>query len=218
MESIKMSLEETSIVADKYRVFLNLEDPTIQWRHGKPPTYETVNQLFEDGRTKEWPKGSLEETVQNIIKSLQVEFAHKTRLEDFKAINPQKFNVFINGREGLSVEDVLRIGNLNALLKSSLPKELQFYKVEEETQESAHNDFKTCFPRGFAWEVIEVYSPPPLIAFKFRHWGFFEGHFKAYSPTGELVQFYGMATLKIHQCKLKKFISTMIQQSYLEVY
>lgn len=37
---------------DKYRVFLHLEPPTIDWRHGKPPTYETVNQLFEDGRTK----------------------------------------------------------------------------------------------------------------------------------------------------------------------
>ena len=101
------------------------------------------------------------------------------------------------GREGLAGEEVLRIGSFNAMLKSSLPKEFQFYKAEEETHESAHNDFKTCFPRGFAWEVIEVYSPPPLIAFKFRHWGFFEGPYKSYSPTGELVQFYGMATLKV---------------------
>ncbi|XP_038903459.1 pathogen-related protein-like isoform X2 [Benincasa hispida] len=168
MESIEMSPKETSIVP------------------------ETVNQPFE-----EWPKGSLEETVQNIVKLLHTELALKIRSHDFKSINPQKFIVFVNGREGLSVEEVVRMGALNAILKSSLPKEFQFYNAEEETQESAYNDFKTCFPRGFPWEVIEVYSPPPLIAYKFRHWGFFEGPYKAYSPTGELVQFYGMATLKV---------------------
>ncbi|CAK9324354.1 unnamed protein product [Citrullus colocynthis] len=199
MESMNMRDEETRIVPDKYRVSLHLEDPTTQWRYGNPPNYETVNKLFEDGRTKVWPKESLEETVQNIIKSVQMEFAYKTRLQDFKAINTQKCNIFVNGREGLPGEEILKLGGINALLKNSLPDELHYFKVEEETQESAYNDFKTCFPRGFAWEVIQVYSPPPLIAYKFRHWGFFEGPYKNYPPTGELVQFYGMGTLKVDE-------------------
>lgn len=101
------------------------------------------------------------------------------------------------GRDELSGEEILRIGGFNALLKSSLPEELQYFKADKETFESTHKDFKTCFPRGFTWEVIEVYSPPPLIAFKFRHWGFFEGPYNAHSPTGELVQFYGMGTLEV---------------------
>lgn len=56
MESIKMISKGTSIgsniVADKYRASLHLEHPTVQWRYGNPPTYETANHLFEEGRTK----------------------------------------------------------------------------------------------------------------------------------------------------------------------
>lgn len=44
-----------------------------------------------------WPEGSLEETVQNAIKSWEMEFSHKIRLQDFKTINPEKFKLFVNG-------------------------------------------------------------------------------------------------------------------------
>ncbi|CAK9324355.1 unnamed protein product [Citrullus colocynthis] len=200
MESIKgTSIDQTKTLPDKFRSSLHLEHPSVQWRYGKPPTYESANKLFEEGRTKEWPKGSLEETVQNVVKSWQMEMNNKARLQDFDTINHDKFKFFVNGREGLSGEEVVRIGSFNAVLKNSLPEEFHYFKVEEETHESAHNDFKTCFPRGFAWEVIQVYSPPPLIAYKFRHWGFFEGPYKNYPPTGELVQFYGMGTLKVDE-------------------
>lgn len=46
---------------------------------------------------QEWPKGSLEEIVQNAIKSWEMELSHKTRLKDFKTINPEKFKLFVNG-------------------------------------------------------------------------------------------------------------------------
>ncbi|KAJ1377075.1 NTF2-like domain superfamily [Sesbania bispinosa] len=145
----------------------------------------------------EWPEGSLEETVQNAIKSWEMELSHKIRLQDFKTINPEKFKLFVNGREGLSAEETLSLGSYNALLKNSLPKEFKYYKSEEETFESSHEAFRSAFPRGFAWEVIKVYSGPPEIAFKFRHWGFFEGPFKGHAPTGKMVEFYGLGTLKV---------------------
>ncbi|KAL0012896.1 hypothetical protein SO802_008004 [Lithocarpus litseifolius] len=85
-------------MGDKYRSFLYDEADDIEWRHGGPPTYDDVNKLFEDGRTKEWPKGSLEEIVQNAVKSWEMELSHKTRLKDFKTINPEKFKLFVNGR------------------------------------------------------------------------------------------------------------------------
>ena len=100
-------------------------------------------------------------------------------------------------REGLSGEETIRPGTYNALLQNSLPKEFQYYKADEESFESSHDVFRSAFPRGFAWEVISVYSGPPEIAFKFRHWGYFEGPFKGHAPTGEVVQFYGLATLKV---------------------
>lgn len=103
----------------------------------------------------------------------------------------------VAGREGLSGEETLELGSYNALLKNSLPKEFQYYKADEETFESSHDVFRSAFPRGFAWEVLNVYSGPPEIAFKYRHWGFFEGPYKGHAPTGERVQFVGLATLKV---------------------
>jgi hypothetical protein len=185
------------VAKDKYRSILHDQTENIQWRHGGPPTYDLVNQLFEEGRTKVWPEGSLEETVQNAIKSWEMELTHKIRLQDFKTIVPEKFKFFVNGREGLTAEETLSLGSYNALLKSSLPEDFKPYKANEETFESSHEVFKSAFPRGFAWEVIKVYTGPPEIAFKFRHWGFFEGPFKGHPPTRKIVQFSGLGTLKV---------------------
>ncbi|CAI9262091.1 unnamed protein product [Lactuca saligna] len=74
-------------------------------------------------------------------------------------------------RERLSAEETLKVGSYNALLKSTLPEEYKYYKAEEETFESSHDVFRSAFPRGFAWEVIRVHSGPPVISYKFWHWG-----------------------------------------------
>ncbi|XP_059661416.1 pathogen-related protein [Cornus florida] len=197
------SKDEASIKigGDKYRSLLHEEEANgnIHWRHGAPPTFDDVNKLFEAGRTKEWPKGSLEEIVQNAIKSWEMELSYKTRLQDFKTINPEKFKLIVNGREGLPAEETLRIGSYNALLKNSLPEEFKYYKADEESFESSHDAFRSAFPRGFAWEVLSVHSGPPVIAYKFRHWGYFEGPFKGHAPTGEMVEFSGMGILKVDE-------------------
>lgn len=183
---------------DKYRSHLYGEgEKETQWRFGAPPKYDAVNKLFEQGRTQEWPKGSLEETVQNAIKTWEMELSHKTRLQDFKTINPDKFRFLINGRKGLSGEETLRLGSYNALLQSSLPEELQCYTAGGETFESSHEVFHTAFPRGFAWEVVKVYTGPPEIAFKFRHWGYMEGPYRGHAPTGDMVELTGVAVLKV---------------------
>nr|GMC70264.1 pathogen-related protein-like [Ipomoea batatas] len=132
------------MASDKYRSFLHEERGNIQWRHGAAPTYDAVNELFEQGRTQVWAEGSLEETT-------------------------------------------------------SLPEEFKVYKSEEESFESSHDVFRLAFPRGFAWEVMAVYSGPPVVTYKFRHWGYFEGPFKGHSPTGELVQFYGLGIMKVDE-------------------
>lgn len=99
------------------------------------------------------------------------------------------------GSKGLIGEETLGVGSYNALLMNSLPREFQYYNAEEESFESSHAAFRSAFPRGFAWEVISVYSGPPTIAFKFRHWGFFEGLFKSHAPTGDMAEFYGLGIL-----------------------
>ncbi|XP_020964879.1 pathogen-related protein-like isoform X1 [Arachis ipaensis] len=203
------SEEKKAVVyGDKYRTILEDEVHNTHWRHGGPPLFDAVNKLFEQGRTKEWPKGSLEETVQNAVKLWEMELSHKTRLQDFRSINPDKFMLSVNGfdvvtrekgRKGLNGEETLRLGSYNALLKNTLPEQFQFYKASEETYESSHEAFRTAMPRGFAWEVIKVYSGPPLVTYKFRHWGFFEGPFRGHAPTGEMVEFFGIGVMKVDE-------------------
>lgn len=44
-----------------------------------------------------WPKGSLEEVVQNLVKSWEMELSHKTKVTDFKTIDHEKFCISVNG-------------------------------------------------------------------------------------------------------------------------
>ena len=97
----------------------------------------------------------------------------------------------------MSGEETLELGSYNALLQSSLPEKFQYYKPREETFESSHDLFRRAFPRGFAWEILKVYSGPPVIVCKYRHWGVMEGSYKGHAPTGEVVEFFGMAVLKV---------------------
>jgi hypothetical protein len=46
---------------------------------------------------KIWPPGSLEEKVQRLVKSWEMEFFHKTNFDDFKSIDPKKFTFNVNG-------------------------------------------------------------------------------------------------------------------------
>ncbi|KAL0910527.1 hypothetical protein M5K25_021518 [Dendrobium thyrsiflorum] len=185
---------------EKYRShMMNEEGKEIQWRYGSAPEYSVVNKLFEQGRTKEWPSGSLEETVQNVVKSWEMELSHKTCLDDFRSINPSKFKFSVNGKRFLSAEETLNLGSYNALLQSQMPLEMQSYRAEEESFDSSHHIFGTAFPRGFAWELLKLFSGPPEITFKFRHWGYMEGPYKGHGPTGEVVEFIGMAIIKVDE-------------------
>ncbi|CAL9198335.1 unnamed protein product [Musa hybrid cultivar] len=180
---------------DKYRSFMHGEgERNTQWRFGAPPDYDLVNKLFEEGRTQEWPVGSLEEKVQRIVKSLEMELQHKIRPEDFKSVNREKFRFSVNGRRGISLQEIREMGGgYNAFLQTNLPKELRIYDPEAETMDSSHKAFTTTFPRGFALEILQVYSGPPTIAFKFRHWSYMDGPFQGHPPSGELVEFFGIA-------------------------
>ncbi|XP_052484950.1 pathogen-related protein [Gossypium raimondii] len=90
-------------------------------------------------------------------------------------------------------------GGYNPQLQTSLPEELRCYDPEKETDESSHKAFVTTFPRGFAFEVLKVYTGPPEIVLKFRHWGYNEGPFKSHAPTGDLVEFYGVAIYRVDE-------------------
>lgn len=71
------------------------------------------------------------------------------------------------------------------------------YQSSKETFESSHDIFRTVFPGGFAWEVQAVYSGPPVVVMKYRHWGKMEGAYKGHAPTGEVVETVGIVVAKV---------------------
>ncbi|KAJ0025322.1 pathogen-related protein-like [Pistacia vera] len=190
------------VEGDRYRSLLHgEEEKNTKWRFGTLPNYNTVNKLFEEGRTKVWPAGSLEEKVQNLAKSWEMEMIHKTRIEDFKTIDTNKFTFSLNGRKAQTIEEISKLdGGYGLNWQTSLPKELRVYNpIDDETAASYMKTFSTTFPRGFAMEVLQVYSGPPVIAYKFRHWGFMDGPFRGHAATGEMVELFGMAMFEVDE-------------------
>ncbi|GLT93892.1 hypothetical protein SLE2022_116620 [Rubroshorea leprosula] len=96
-EAVTRSVENIKVLGDEYRSILSEEAGNTEWRHGGPPIFDKVNKLFNEWRTKiEWPRRSIEEAVQIAMKSWALELSHKTRLQDFKTINPEKFKLIVN--------------------------------------------------------------------------------------------------------------------------
>jgi hypothetical protein len=97
----------------------------------------------------------------------------------------------------LTRNEISAIGGYNAFLATTLPPEHRIYDPEKESVESGMSTFLTAFPRGFAIEVLDVYSGPPRIAFKFRHWGYMEGPFKDHPPHGQRIEFFGVCIFHV---------------------
>ncbi|XP_072999223.1 pathogen-related protein-like [Typha latifolia] len=200
-------MASSDVEGDKYRSFIYGEsEKNTVWRYGAPPNFDIVNKLFEEGRTQEWPVGSLEEKVQRLVKTWEMELFHKIRPQDYKTTNPDKFLFINNGRKPLTLKQIGEMGGgYNAFLQTSLPPKLRIFDPAQESTESSQSAFTTAFPRGFVLEVLQVYSGPPAITYKFRHWGYMEGPFKGHAPTGELVEFIGMAIFHVDdEMKIEK--------------
>ncbi|KAL1820198.1 pathogen-related protein isoform X2 [Daucus carota subsp. sativus] len=165
---------------EKYRDLLDPENvKDVVWRFGAPPNYDVVDKL---------------------VKTWEMEMFHKTRPEDFKTVDTQKFTLSVNGRQGLTMGDIKRIkGGYNAMLQTQLPEHYRVYNPAEESADSSHVVFTTAFPRGFALEILHVYAGPPVIVYKFRHWGFVEGPFKGHAPTGEKAEFQGIGIFELDE-------------------
>jgi hypothetical protein len=74
----------------------------------------------------------------------------------------------------MSAEDMLRLGTYNALLGNK-PVE-GVYDPGMTGFEGSHKLFKRVMP-VFSWEVLDVYSGPPVVVFKWRHWGQMTGKY-----------------------------------------
>merc|ERR1719163_2115968 len=78
------------------------------------------------------------------------------------------------------------------------------YKASTQTFESANTIFSGAFTEGFAWEVLEVYSGPPEVSFRWRHFGKFTGKYtdasgEVHEGNGKLINVYGACIAKVTQ-------------------
>ena len=108
---------------------------------------------------------SLPHLVENLVKNWEVEASFKPTLSDWRTIDPEKYSFAINGSDPQDAYYMLKQGTYNAIIAPN-----EYYSPEYSDFASSHKTFKRMMPT-FAWEVLEVYSGPPTVSFRWRHWG-----------------------------------------------
>jgi hypothetical protein len=125
--------------------------------------------------------GSLPELVQNLVKNWEVEASFKPVLSDWRTIDHDAYSFAINSSAPEGAEAMLKVGTYNAIIAPN-----EFYSPEYSDFASSHKTFKRMMPT-FAWEVLEVYSGPPTVAFRWRHWGVMKNDYVGLNNRGERV-------------------------------
>lgn len=124
--------------------------------------------------------GSLPDLVEKLVKNWEVEASFKTDLADWRTIDRSKYSFSVNGGPPQSGEHMLKVGTYNALIEAN-----EYYCPVRSDFDASHKTFKRMMP-SFAWEVLEVYSGPPTVAFRWRHWGEMKAD---YTGVNEYVSF-----------------------------
>ncbi|MBW4594067.1 MAG: ester cyclase [Brasilonema angustatum HA4187-MV1] len=177
-------------IQDRDTVIAHSRD--AQWRYQTPPDYSRSKENLAKQSTYNHVEGSLEAIVQNLVRTFEMEASFKTNPQQWLSVVNEQFRMSSNGGPVYTASDVVEGGTYNLFISDT-----EEYKASEETFESSANLFQTAFPQGFLWEVLEVFSGPPNVTFKWRHWGTFNGSYKDYTPTGETVEVIGMSLARV---------------------
>lgn len=146
------------------------------------------------GKSKNHKVGSLEIAVENLVKKWEMEMTHLSDSKDWTTLDVDKFCAQVNGGQEISAGDAARVGSYNWLLNNT-SKEL--YDAQAHTFESSHKLFRSTFVNGFPWEVLEVFSGPPKVAFTWRHWGVFNGEYNGRKGQNEIIELYGFTIVTL---------------------
>lgn len=181
---------------------LDDDDGTTEWAEGSKPDYSTVDAMYLNERTIIHPEGSMEDRISNLIKNWDKELRHKRNSKQWVTVVPDNYFMVNNG-ERLSIAEIFEMGSYNMFLARS-----EFYSRDYINRTAADTTFQTALQSGFAIEVLEVYSPPPRVAFKFRHWGHMTGPLRCpmrngtwlnVPPHGRRVEFFGDSVLNVNE-------------------
>ncbi|KFY34901.1 hypothetical protein V494_06374 [Pseudogymnoascus sp. VKM F-4513 (FW-928)] len=158
-----------------------LKDTSASWRHGQPPDYSNTRKVYNETKTKSHEHGSLPFLVENLVKNWEIEASYKTSISDWRTIDHSTYVFSVNGGPPQTGEHMLNVGTYNALIAPN-----EFYGSEHADFASSHKTFKRMMP-AFAWEVLEVYGGPPVVAFKWRHWGEMKRDYVSLNDKGEKI-------------------------------
>jgi hypothetical protein len=117
------------------------------------------------GKKMSHEAGSLPDLVEKLVKNWEVEASFKTNLQEWRTVDPSKYTFSVNGGPPQTGDHMLKVGTYNAIIEAN-----EHYCPMHNDFEASHKTFKRMMPT-FAWEVLEVYSGPPVVAFRWRHWG-----------------------------------------------
>ncbi|KAK3986437.1 hypothetical protein QBC44DRAFT_222982, partial [Cladorrhinum sp. PSN332] len=161
-----------------------LKDVNINWRYGNAPDYSRTREFFEQTKRTTHPASSLPLLVQNLVKNWEIEASHKLALSEWRTISsPHQYTFRVNGGPPQPGEHMLNVGTYNAIIDT--PN--QYYCPVASGFDGSHKTFKKMMP-SFAWEVLEVYSGPPRVVFRWRHWGVMKGDYEGVNEKGEEVR------------------------------
>jgi SnoaL-like polyketide cyclase len=99
-----------------------------------------------------------------------------------------KFRTRVNGGPWADAAAIAERGSYNILIGDNA-----YYAADQENFDSSHDIFHAAFPGGFFWEVLDVLSPPPVVSFKWRHWGRFEGDYQGFAANGKTIELFGVS-------------------------
>lgn len=195
----EMSREEIDGELAKYRA-LGFERPTRSqvdetrpWKHSVP-SYDIADLAYFRGKSKNHAAGSLESVVENVVKQWECEATHLD-FDDWQTVDHASYAVSANGAKKFIGEEGARAGNYNWLLAGVDPS---VYDASKESFESSHEKFRGTFIGAFPWELLEVFSGPPVIAFSWRHWGLFNGEYEGRKGDGQVYDMYGFGVVKVN--------------------
>ncbi|MDH3600167.1 MAG: SnoaL-like polyketide cyclase [Candidatus Tectomicrobia bacterium] len=186
-----MSTESPLQIQDRETVLAQSEE--AEWNYLGKPDYTRHSEIYDRER-KCHPDDSLADIARNLARTFEMETSYKANPDEWVSVATDTFWMSTNGGPAYTVRDIVAMGSYNVFIE-----ETQHYSAQEETSQSATKLFHTAFPGGLVWEVVEVLSGPPNVAFKWRHWGTFAGPYKDHPPTGETVELYGMAIARVNE-------------------
>lgn len=101
----KAELEEVKKDLEKIKAEFGLEEPVrsfmdgedTKWIFGGPPDYSLTNYLYLKERTHIHKPGSLEQIVENLVKTWEMERSHKADCKQHQSVDQERFAISANG-------------------------------------------------------------------------------------------------------------------------